>query len=61
LTGEGDDVSPPAEDGSEPDPQLKATLAELRSLRGDMLRMGEKLGRLEKSLRVQMTQAAENG
>ncbi|MCB1395381.1 MAG: helix-turn-helix transcriptional regulator [Rhodobacter sp.] len=54
LTGEGDDVAPPDDAEAAPDPQLQATLAELRSLRGDLLKMGEKLGRLEKSLRLQI-------
>lgn len=55
LTGEGDDVTPPEAEGVQPDPKMQATLAELRTLRGEILRMGEKLGRLEKSLRLQMT------
>lgn len=54
LTGEGNDVAPPDADKPAEDPQLKATLAELRTVRADLLKMGEKLGRLEKSLRVQM-------
>jgi HTH-type transcriptional regulator, cell division transcriptional repressor len=61
LTGEGDDVTPPDQEGSQPDPKLQATLAELRSLRGEILRMGEKLGRLEKSLRLQMTSETKTG
>ncbi|MCL4675898.1 MAG: helix-turn-helix domain-containing protein, partial [Pararhodobacter sp.] len=55
LTGEGDDVVPPEAVQPEENPQLNSTLAELRTLRADLLKMGEKLGRLEKSLRVQMT------
>lgn len=57
LTGEGSDVTPPEAEEVQPDPQLKSTLAELRTLRAQLLGMGEKLGRLEKFLRVQMTQA----
>lgn len=58
LTGEGDGVSAPGEDGFEPDPRLMSTLAELRSLRTEMLRMMERMGRLEKSLRTQIEQGA---
>ncbi|MCB1409055.1 MAG: helix-turn-helix domain-containing protein [Rhodobacter sp.] len=58
LTGEGDDVSPPDADAPQPDPALKQALADLRSLRGELLRMGEKLGRLEKTLRLQTAPTA---
>lgn len=56
LTGEGDDVTPPGEAPATapdpvPDPGLSAAMAELRRLRGEMLAMGERMGRLEKSLR----------
>jgi transcriptional regulator with XRE-family HTH domain len=57
LTGEGGDISAPDATEGEVDAHLKATLAELRSVRADMMKMGEKLGRLEKSLRVQITKA----
>lgn len=55
LTGEGGDVVHPDSEQHEENPQLKSTLAELRTLRADLLKIGEKLGRLEKSLRVQMS------
>ena len=58
LTGEGDDVPPPGDDGGAPDPRLRATLGELRSLRGEILRLGERLGRLEKVLRLQLDPAS---
>ncbi|MCB1391458.1 MAG: helix-turn-helix transcriptional regulator [Rhodobacteraceae bacterium] len=58
LTGEGSDVAPPDEDAAaEVDPAMKAALGELRSLRGDLLAMGERLGRLEKTLRLHGTGA----
>ena len=54
LTGEGDDVTPPTQE--EPgDVALKPALVEIRSLRAEMLSMSERLGRLEKSLRLQMS------
>ena len=59
LTGEGDDVSPPGADTPQPDPALKQALSDLRALRGELLRMGEKLGRLEKTLRLQTALAPE--
>ncbi len=57
LTGEGDDVAPPGaeEQAASPSPAQKAALAELRSLRGELMAMGERMGRLEKMLRLQMT------
>lgn len=58
LTGEGSEVSPPDEDSPAPAPAMKAALTELRSLRAELLAMGERLGRLEKSLRLQ---AADGG
>ncbi|GAB4272092.1 MAG: helix-turn-helix transcriptional regulator [Pararhodobacter sp.] len=57
LTGVGEDVAPPSDEAPAVDPQLKAALAELRSLRSDLLHMGERLGRLEKSLRLQFSGA----
>lgn len=57
LTGEGDDVPPPGE-GPRSDPALEPALAELRSLRGEMMAMGERLGRLEKQLKLALTQEA---
>ncbi len=63
LTGEGDDVAPPDAQGAAIDPALKTALAELRSVRGDLLKLGEKLGRLEKTLRLHMSDegAADEG
>lgn len=58
LTGEGEGVSPPSEQAAEPDPQMMRTLGELRSLRTEMLGMLERMGRLEKSLRLQIETAA---
>ena len=55
LTGEGDDVAPPSDGASAgPDPKLKAALAELRALRAATLALGERMGRLEKTLRMAM-------
>ena len=54
LTGEGDDVTPPVSDAPG-DVALKPALVEIRSLRAEMLSMSERLGRLEKSLRLQMS------
>ncbi|MCA0206692.1 MAG: helix-turn-helix domain-containing protein [Proteobacteria bacterium] len=58
LTGEGSDVTPPEEEPRTTDPALKAALGEVRSLRAELLAMGERMGRLEKTLRLQ---AAGNG
>ncbi|MCA2010874.1 helix-turn-helix transcriptional regulator [Pararhodobacter sp. CCB-MM2] len=54
LTGEGDDVTPPAAAEAQPNPALKSALSEIRSLRGELLGMGERLGRLEKTLKAHM-------
>ncbi|WP_342773107.1 helix-turn-helix transcriptional regulator [Pararhodobacter zhoushanensis] len=54
LTGEGDDVTPPASEEAG-DAALKPALVEIRSLRAEMLNMSERLGRLEKALRLQMS------
>lgn len=56
LTGEGGDIAEPGTEAPEMDVHLKATLGELRIVRADMLKMSERLGRLEKSLRAQMSQ-----
>lgn len=53
LTGEGGDVTPPTEEAPAPAPAMKSALVELRSLRAEMLAMTERLGRLEKALRLQ--------
>lgn len=60
LTGEGGDISAPDSEEPQFDAQVKSTLSELRTVRADLLKMGEKLGRLEKTLRVQMTQQGRN-
>ena len=56
LTGEGDDVVPPADETmiARPDPALQSALADLRSLRGELMGMGERLGRLEKTLKLHL-------
>jgi len=56
LTGVGLDVVPPDANVAKADPKLRDTLAELRTVRADMLKMAEKVGRLEKSLRSQIAQ-----
>ncbi|MFN4098569.1 MAG: transcriptional regulator, partial [Pararhodobacter sp.] len=55
LTGEGDDIQPPVEGASVPHPALGSALAELRSLRAELLAMGERMGRLEKTLKMSLT------
>lgn len=50
LTGEGDGIPGPDAGGSVP-PEAARLMAELRSLRGEMLRNAERLGRVEKQLR----------
>ncbi|PWE30233.1 transcriptional regulator [Pararhodobacter marinus] len=58
LTGEGDDVQPQgAVEETPPSPAATAALADLRSLRGELLAMGERLGRLEKVLKTQLATA----
>jgi len=52
LTGQGDDVAPPsATDAPPQDAALRAALAELRQMRAELGQAGERMGRLEKSLR----------
>ncbi|WGW05441.1 helix-turn-helix domain-containing protein [Tropicibacter oceani] len=50
ITGEGEGVSAPDVDALSPD--VTAVLAEIRAMRARMQAQAEKLGRLEKSLRV---------
>lgn len=62
LTGEGDDVPPPHADagldpGGDSVPVLRQALADLRQVRADLARSGERLGRLEKSLRQALATA----
>lgn len=60
LTGEGDDVAAPADEAQDaPDPRLLAALGELRGLRGEMLRIAERMARLEKTVRLYSTSAPE--
>lgn len=54
LTGEGNDVGAPDADAKTQDPKLVSSLTELRGVRAEMLRLSEKIGRLEKTLRLQM-------
>lgn len=60
LTGEGNDVTPPDTEDGAPDPAMRSALAEIRSLRADLMSMGERLGRLEKVLRAQSTTGGTN-
>lgn len=60
LTGEGNDVTPPDTEDGAPDPAMRSSLAEIRSLRADLMSMGERLGRLEKVLRAQSTTGGTN-
>lgn len=53
LTGEGDGVNA-RESDDELDADLNALLTELRGLRSDAARLGEKIGRVEKRLRAQL-------
>ncbi len=57
LTGEGEGVAAPGE-ASALRPDIQKTLAELRQLRVEMVQNGEKLGRLEKSLRALLQEEA---
>ena len=54
LTGEGEGVEPPAAAEDPGEAALVQTLSELRVLRGDLLKMSERMGRLEKKLRLQI-------
>lgn len=51
LTGEGDGIPGP-DAGEAVAPEAAQLIAELRSLRGEMLRNAERLGRFEKRLRI---------
>lgn len=54
LTGEGEGVEPPAAAEEPGEAALVQTLSELRVLRGELLKMSERMGRLEKKLRQQI-------
>src|SRR6056297_2750893 len=51
LTGKGDGVDPP-EDAQALPPDVVALLAEIRQIKGEFARNAERLGRLEKRLRM---------
>ena len=51
LTGQGDDIAPPTDDETTQNGDINAVISEIRTIRGDMTRMGERLARLEKTLR----------
>lgn len=53
LTGEGEGVTAP-DDPEEIDPDVNALLGELRELKMQINRSGERLGRLEKQLRLKL-------
>ncbi len=56
LTGEGEGLPPPG--GAAPlDPDVTHLLTELRQVQGDMIRMADRLGRLEKALKQTLTDA----
>ncbi|WP_084862793.1 helix-turn-helix domain-containing protein [Salibaculum halophilum] len=57
LTGEGDGVEAPDDSGVEP-ADLRAILAEMRSLRAQIAQSGEKLSQLEKRLRAVLSDVA---
>jgi transcriptional regulator with XRE-family HTH domain len=57
LTGEGDGVDAPDDSGVEP-ADLRAILAEMRSLRAQIAQSGEKLSQLEKRLRAVLSDVA---
>ena len=59
LTGVGQDVAPP--DAIEPlaDHSLKVALSEVRAVRADVVRTSDRLARLEKSLRLQISESAK--
>lgn len=50
LNGEGEGVAPPGEGGEIP-ADVNALLTEIRQIRGQMTRLGERLARTEKQLR----------
>jgi HTH-type transcriptional regulator, cell division transcriptional repressor len=55
LTGEGEGVSPPVPArGMQAKPSLVQALSDIRVLRGELLKMSERMGQLEKRLRQQM-------
>ncbi|MEL7046215.1 MAG: helix-turn-helix domain-containing protein [Pseudomonadota bacterium] len=57
LTAEGDGIDGPAEDPPLPD-DLSDLLVELRTIRGEVTRNADRLGRLEKRLRQALNEPA---
>ena len=55
LTGKGDGLDSPAQNAPLPD-DLPALLAELRQMRLDQARMADRMGRLDKRLRLALSQ-----
>lgn len=55
LTGKGDGLDSPAQNAPLPD-DLLALLAELRQMRLDQARMADRMGRLDKRLRLALSQ-----
>lgn len=56
ITGEGDGVAAPDEE-TPPPPDVSSILLELRALKTEMLASSEKLGKLEKRLRLMMKES----
>ena len=54
LTGEGEGVSPPVVADESSGAVLVQALSDLRVMRGEMLKMSERMGQLEKRLRQQV-------
>ncbi|WP_209427436.1 helix-turn-helix transcriptional regulator [Pararhodobacter sp. SW119] len=54
LTGEGEGVDPPAPTDVSSDAALLQALSDLRTMRGELLKMTERMGQLEKRLRKQI-------
>ncbi|WP_319826574.1 helix-turn-helix transcriptional regulator [Thalassovita sp.] len=53
LTGEGDGVSPPQDEGTV-SPDVNELLLEIRDLKGQIAGTADRLGRLEKRLRIKL-------
>ncbi|MEW9918867.1 multiprotein-bridging factor 1 family protein [Marimonas sp. MJW-29] len=52
MTGEGEGIEAPLDDETAPTEEVKTILAEMRSLRAEMLSNAEAMGRLEKRMRT---------
>ncbi len=57
LTGEGEGIEPPVSAEEAGDAALVQALSDLRVLRGELLKMSERMGQLEKKLRQQIEPA----